>query len=567
MFNLASVLFGKIYGYNGYEASNGRALNLAKFLFNRTKRFLVPLIWLVLLSGCASFDKKRLAEHALPADSNYMLIAPELLAADVEQLVERTIEIHPEAFAVISEQEFRIRAEAIKESIRYPLTSSGFYLRLAPLLAGLKDIHSFIRLPKTLDFAPNLKHSNDKPPRLFPVAVLYENESLYVAADLTEYPQIPTGAIITSIDGIPIEFLLNNMEKLTVTETEAGKRRKIQIDFPWLLSVLGYAKESYLIGYQWKEQSKQVLITGIIPIVDIEQKTESSELRAESDSDITEQSIQNLADSDETHSMSSFYGHSQIDANTELLWFNDFHEKPHVFADYLELRFRGYASSSIDNLIIDVRYNGGGLSQNIKSLLSYLTHTPIEWSHKGEIKVSEPLRKLHQQKTKQRRENKFSWGIQWIPLEWTDALQYELSWSDVGEIIPVEFKPVEPAQNIIPNNIKVLVNGFCFSACATFTAVVNQYGLAETIGENAGSIADIQYVYPIKTKLAYSGLELSLPTMKVYLKPDTATRRFLLANPYSLVSPYVDIKRTAEQIVAREDIILAEAIKRLKSAQ
>jgi len=520
------------------------------------------ILALVALSACVSTDSKNSqltnSLYKNPT-TDTTLIAPELLLSDIEQLVSMTIEIHPEAFSIVSKSDFLNQANAIKQSIQYPLTSKSFYLRIAPLIAKLKDIHSHITIPRKLSLNDDFKNDEKtSKPRLFPAAVLYENKALYVAADLTKDPQIPSGAVIVSINEMPIDFILSKMRMLTASETEAGLRRKIQIDFPWLLSVMGYARESYLIGYLWKNKKQTLLVEGIEPVARTlpEENIQSSELQ---DLQVSKQS-DDSGTIVQSSSQSSFYGYSQLNDDTALLWFNDFYEEPTKFESFLRHRFDQFSEQKITKLIIDVRYNDGGLSKNIKTLLSFLTNQTISWSNRAEIKVSDPLRELHHAKTKQRRKNKYSWGIQWLPLEWTDYLQYEISWSGVGEIVSVVFDPIEPADITPPSSVVVLSNGFCYSACGTFVAVVNSNGLAQTIGEMAGSVASIQYVYPISAKLKNSHLELSLPTMKVYFDTDARNRRDIIIDSDDLIKPQIVVERTPEQIVARQDTTLSEAL-------
>jgi len=531
-----------------------QVLKAFNFIVNQRNILLVSL--LTLLTGCATsrVESPVTEKHQIiQNESRYRLIAPEILRLDVEQIVKRVVEVHPEPFAMVSEQAFRAKAQLVKQSIRFPLSPSEFYLRVAPLIAMLGDIHSNLELPKYLPTQTREAKSVaiNSSPKLFPLAVLYENEHIYVAADLSESPQIPVGALIKSINGAPIDYLLKVMKGLTVLETESGQRRKIQVDFPWLISVMGYARSGYEIVYQWQNQQITLTIEGIVPA-----KTQKEEVLADS-SEVINQS----------NSQSSFYGNSFLTDKTALLWFNDFKEDPQVFSEFLEKQFQKINNRQIKNLIIDVRYNEGGLSQNIKSLLAYLTERPIFWSQAGQINISKPLKKLHRQKTRQRRKNKYQWGLQWLPLEWTDSLLYEVSWSDVGQKIPVEFEKISPQETPTPLKFVVLTNGFCYSACSSFVATVNYYDLAETIGEMAGSYARVQYAYPLITQLSHSQLKLALPTMKLIFDNKFKDRKSVMGGNNNLISPDLFIQRNSQQVIERQDVSLTTALLRIESTK
>jgi len=527
-----------------------------------------------LLSGCASLFPEKTGTRPLDInvfDTPDTQFAAEILRVDVDRLVAMLEEIHPEPFALISRQDFLRKAQTVKQSIRYPLSRSEFYLRVAPLVAELGDIHTRLEIPKYLPnkalaknesrknkYAQNNKTIDTKSKnKLFPLAVLFENDGLYVAADLSLTPQIPTGATITAINNAPVEFLLHVMKRLTAKETAAGQRRRIQVDFPWLLAVMGYAKPEYNIAYQWQEKDITVNIKGIEPV------PERTQTESESGNDIKNEDNPLI---NQSQSLPSFYGFSKLNAHTALLWFNDFNENPQVFKSFLNNRFEYLATQGLTNLIIDVRYNDGGLSQNIKNLLSHITTKPVYWARSGEINISAPLKKLHQEKTRQRRKNKYTWGLQWLPLEWTDSLQYEISWSESGEKVSVDFEAVQPADSTKPTEVIVLTNGFCYSACSSFVATVNQYQLAETIGEIAGSIARVQYGYPLTTKLPHSTLKFTLPTIKLLLDPEIHDRRATMQESDSLIAPRQDYARTQQQIINRQDAILNVALKQLQSS-
>jgi len=533
---------------------------------------------LSLMAGCVSVVPQKNSddiEQASQKNSENSLIAPAILRVDIDFLVANIIAIHPEPFSIISEKSFRQNAEIIKRSIRYPLSRSEFYLRLAPLVASLGDIHSQVELPKHLQNIYRIKNGHTSPSekrpennlsKLFPLAVLYEEQAFYVAADLSANPSIPTGAAITTINGAPIEFLLQVMKRLVVKETETGQRRRIQVDFPWLLAVMGYASENYQIEYLWNNQHYSREISGITPY---SEKAADSGKEPVVDKNDEKKEPSKMAKYDSNQlakPQPSFYGFSQLNSQTALLWFNDFKEDPQVFKNYINQKFKQLKSRGVGNLIIDVRYNDGGLSQNIKTLIAHLIEKDVFWSQNGEIAISNPLKTLHQQKTKQRRINKYRWGLQWLPLEWTDALQYEISWGDIGEKIEVQFAAIEPADSQSHRNIIILTNGFCYSACSSFVAAANYYSFAATMGETAGSFAQVQYAYPLQLKMPHSQLELTLPTMKLMFSSEQSDRKTIMRQKSSLIEPKFVIHRTQAQISARQDALLNAALTKLNSS-
>ena len=196
--------------------------------------------------------------EVLPNAAAVTQISPELLIEELELIKKHLIKIHPQPFARFSKDKFNVQFNQLKESINYPISRSEFYLRLAPLLASLKDIHTFVHLPK--DQFGDFKYRQEK---LLPLALIVEDEKLFVAADLSDSHLINTGSEVLSINGAPTKFLLNVMRALTTQETVTGQNRKIQMEFSWLLAAMGYAGETYKIEYLWHGDSFETQMNGL----------------------------------------------------------------------------------------------------------------------------------------------------------------------------------------------------------------------------------------------------------------------------------------------------------------
>ena len=492
------------------------------------------------LVGCASFKSDvQSREHnnqqddflitpqgELPEAAATTLLSPELLLEELDLIRQNLLSIHPQPFARFSENEFQQQFELLRSSINYPLSRSEFYLRVAPLLANLRDIHSFIHLPK--DQFGHFKYQNEK---LFPLAVILQsdnqlaknksNDRLYVAADLSPQPSLSAGIEILSINQVSVSFLISVMKELTVQETTSGQNRKIQMNFAWLLAAMGYAGETYQVEYLSQGAHHFVNLEGL------------------------EVPRNKLA------SPVSYYGFSQLNSSTALLWLNDFNENQEVFESYLQDKFNQMEKQGLTNLILDLRFNSGGLTENLKSLLSKITKTNIYWASKGKIKVSKQLQKNHRHKTKARRKSKYDKGLRWLPLEWTDSLQHSIWWANEGEIISLQLDPIKPSNNFKPEKTWVLTNGFCYSACSFFVASVNQFKLGKTIGEKPGSLARFQFAYPVAFTLPHSRLKVTFPTMRL---------DFVASEVEDLILPQEVVQRNQLDIEAKHDPVMMRAI-------
>jgi len=485
-----------------------------------------------MLAGCVSMrsgDGEK-STH-LTADATTQ-ISPDLLLEDLAFLRAKLLAIHPQPFARYSQADFKRQYKLLKDTLNYPLSRSEFYLRAAPLLANLRDVHTYVNLPR--DQFGDFKFRGEK---LFPLAVIVDGGQLYVAADLSGENRIPVGARITAINQSPTHFLLNVMRTLIAEETQTGQSGKIQSEFSWLLSSMGYGRKSYQVEYRWQSRVYSAEVDGAQSSPKLPPESTSSESHPSPDGQANESR--------------SFYGFSILTSDTALLWLNDLSEKPEIFSAYLQEKFALLESRAIRNLVIDMRFNSGGLSQNLKTLLAYISSRPVKWAERGTIKISSQLKRNHQNKTRQRRVDKYDWGLQWLPLEWIDRLQTQIWWSRKGKLLDLPLDPIEPQDNYKPQRVWVLTNGGCYSACSFFIASVNHYQLGKTLGERPGSLARFQFAYPVQITLPHSDLEVTLPTMRVDFVESPLLQPAL---------PQQIIERNQSDIEQRRDPVLRRAL-------
>ena len=494
------------------------------------KLFIVGSI-LLWLAGCASIRPDSTEPVAVPIEEPVLAaaastqISPDLLKEELELIESHLKAIHPEPFGRTSQSDFESNLASLKNTIIYPQSRAEFYLKVAPLLASLNDVHSFVHLPK--DQFGDFHRRGEK---LFPLAVILQQENLYVAADLSNNSSIPAGARVLTINDVPISHIVNQMRKLAVKETPSGQNRRIQMDFAWLMAALGYAAPEYLTKYEFNGEIHEVASVGM----EVPKPSRSP------------------------GKVISYYGYSKLTENTVLLWLNDFNEDQDKFASYLEDKFNLMERQGVSNLILDLRYNSGGLSENLKALLARITHKPVHWASKGKIKISKHLKSAHRTNTRHRRESKYNWGLQWLPLEWTNKLQREIWWADLGDYVELQLEPVSPSKNKGLKRVWVLTNGFCYSACSFFVASVKHYELGRIIGEKPGSIAKYQFAYPVTMTLPHSGLRFTLPSMRLDF-PETAQE--------DLILPDLLITRSQQEISRKKDPILAKALREAESAE
>ena len=86
--------------------------------------------------------------HIKADNQNNGKISKEQAIEDVDSLVYRLCEIHPNVFSVVTPTNFLMQAHAIKQSFPDSLTTLEFYKKVAPLVASIGDGHTSLVMIK-----------------------------------------------------------------------------------------------------------------------------------------------------------------------------------------------------------------------------------------------------------------------------------------------------------------------------------------------------------------------------------------------------------------------------------
>jgi len=444
---------------------------------------------------------------------------PGQLREDLRFLDKSLKEIHPEPFSRLDKSAYQNIYQQLHQNLIWPLRRQDFYRQMAPLISKFSDTHTQLIYPQQeyLNFVSQYGK--------FPLALLYSSDGLFVVADGQDKIKIPIGAKLLAINDIAIESILDNFKSYIPAETDSGQRRMIQMEFSRLLWSLYKVNSSYEIDYLWQDRVFRKTVIA------------KKALRGESQ-----------------HPVSSHYGSYAINRNTRLLWLNDFNEKYDKFELFLDRQFRQIAEQKVSNVILDLRYNKGGITDNLALLLSYLTKDEVSWANKGSVKLSKPFRRHHYRLLTNTKNEKYGQYLDWLPVEYLNVLQWEILFASDGEWLEANIDAVRKNEEFgFDGKLYVLSNGYCFSACASLVATLQQNHRAIVIGESPGSQTHVQYGYPIEVFLPNTQLKLVIPAMKFELDDSDMEQK--------MITPDYQIERSVKDIALGQDTVLDFALK------
>ncbi|OAA22342.1 hypothetical protein [Kosmotoga sp. DU53] len=136
------------------------------------------------------------------------LFTPEQLREDLDFLVSKIVEEYYNPWLKVDETEFWNLVEEKRAQLDHDMTWSEFYKIAAPLVATLHDQHSFLQPP------------SDAVIRVFPFRLHRVKDKAVVINSVCE---LPVGAIVTKINGIPVENIIQELEMYGTYETPESR--------------------------------------------------------------------------------------------------------------------------------------------------------------------------------------------------------------------------------------------------------------------------------------------------------------------------------------------------------
>jgi len=479
---------------------------------------------LLTLQGCQTVPQRPLLSLYTPAEVN----------TDIKYVKSALLNVHVAPFERADKATFLQALTKLELSNFWLQSRIDIYRGLAPIVATLKEAHTHLIYPSALSRADGFD------PAVFPLAVLVEANGVFVVHDSRKVDKIPSGAKIRSINGVKIGLIVERMMHFIPVETEPGGRRQVQLQFALqLIRDLGF-QPPFKVQWTFKNVPHLSNIQGGLNHARVKATSMGS----------GEGQNQNTAD-DQSH-----WGWEALPDHSRLLWISDFDGSPDQFGTFLANFFAGVHRDRIARIIIDVRYNWGGLSDNVLRLLSYLERSPVVWANSIRIKNSSQFRSANKIATSKVKQRKLGAALSWLPWQYLSSWNWRLLFAGEGESFDqkVTPEPLQPLKSRFKGQLAVVTNGYCFSGCAFFVEAISNHGRGMIVGEEPGSLVGVQYGFPVLITLPNSGLQLSVPIARI------ATSK--VAYP---VYPDILTYRTAADIAQGHDPVIASALNALQT--
>jgi C-terminal processing protease CtpA/Prc len=370
---------------------------------------LLPL--LALLIACA------------PAQTQY---SPEEVREDITYLQQQLEDYHPGFYRYTDKEEMDDSFLKAKESTG--LNDIGLYQRVNFLLSKIGCGHTRSRMSDAM------RNNFEQNQRFLPLSVKFLGDKVYVRQSLDE--QAPEGSQILAINRQSIGEIRQQIYQHLPADgvIETGKERLTELLFDAYYQL-------YIDTTATTYQLEMIDANGdtLTTRVDGVSQEQVNSIRASFSGDLL--SLE--------HSEDYAYMRIRTFSNQSL------HGNGYDYEQFLAESFKELKAKGTENLILDLRGNGGGKDDYGALLVSYLAKEPYGYFDRIEVTKNYPGRSKKIGNT------------------------YHVT-SHNG------LTTWQPNENRFEGNVYVLIDGFSFSTCADVATVLHHHGWATFLGEETG---------------------------------------------------------------------------------
>ncbi|MEJ5106738.1 S41 family peptidase [Chryseobacterium sp. MYb328] len=484
---------------------------------------------LAMLSSCASIKRHN--------EQRASCIPPEQLKEDVDFAYSKLQQMHPQLYWYIPKQELDHKIDSLKKTLNEPLTPLQFYFKLQPVIAGIREGHLSLRIPRKKFTKKEIKKLDQKKGLFSRFGYYISGDQMYITENRDTIDNIQPGTEILSINNIPVSDYIKKYRSLISSD---GYNTTFQ---PYFLKDLFF-------GYYTAENGLSDKAT-IETLYKGEKHTYTLSRESKSDHDLEKDKEMNKRTQDKKLNdyvaASNSYNRSFkfLDKDSSIAYIKVKSFSREYSEEFYKKTFSKIKNAKSDYLIIDVRNNYGGSLYEINNLYSYLTDKPFTLIKPSQVTSRDiPLRTNYFRKS-----TPLEYAIKSISYPSYFFAQAFSTYKKDGKIFykMKADKPTKPNKGAFHGKVFVLINGGSFSASSIITAKLKNDKRATLVGEETGGANDgtVAGFYSYQ-KLPNS--EIRFPIGLLLVQPNID-----FSDTKKGVIPDVEIKESMQDIIDKKD--------------
>lgn len=511
-------------------------------------KYSIFLILTVFVFSCTSkkaFNKKISSTHPVQKQ-----------IADLKIVKNSLEQNHPGLYWYISKKELDFKFDSLESIINSPATSLEFYRQLASVVASVKCGHTKMNYPglKLSKFQKDsIKKAGDRP--LSQIFYFVDSNRLFISSvKKKELSDTLKGTEILAIDDVNASEIIRKAESLYASD---GYN---QTFYP---AVLNRSFDAYYyLSYGKSDSSKLTLkrndsiynywLKTIKPVKEDKKLSTPQEI---GEKKIADKNAKKLKRKNRYKGVDQF-GKPLLDlkydsllSSTAIMTVRSFSFDHANFRKFFRQSFQQLEEKKIENLILDVRNNGGGSLMACNRLFRYLYNQSHQFTGQAYTKNSflKPIK--YEEKSNLIKVLE----IGFYPVRLLSKLMFERK-DSLGHYAYLPTAHLKnPLKNVFEGKLLVLTNGFSFSATSLLSANLQSVKRGTFIGVETGggynqcTAGRIPFV-----NLPNTGLKLRLPLKTI----DIVDKRKLYGRG---VFPDVEVTDSIEDVLANKDGVMEKA--------
>ena len=283
--------------------------------------------------------------------------SPEQLKEDYTKFYTIMEKVHTGLFEYVTEREWQALKDSCAQLFTYPMSHSEFYRLIAWHVGKVRNIHT---RHGVTDWWYRQKQN------IFPFNIMYFDDKLYVSESLVKEIEFPRGCEIIQINGkTPLE--IKNMIWPFIPADgfiETSKMASLNDYFPWYFSLFVEEAETYDITIKKLDGNTETITTAGLEDSFSHLSFQHIQKRKKSSLELT------------------------IDDQLKTAYFRI--EDSRVFKDSIQTYFQRIRDRGVNNLIIDLRGEGGMRDEEqVAELYSYLITKPSKIYESLQVKSND----------------------------------------------------------------------------------------------------------------------------------------------------------------------------------
>ncbi len=425
-----------------------------------------------MLSSCASIKRHN--------EQRASCIPPEQLKEDVDFAYSKLQQMHPQLYWYIPKKELERKFDSLKLTLNEPLTPLQFYFKFQPVIAGIREGHLSLRIPRTKLTKKEIKKLDHKKGLFSRFEYYISGDQMYITGNRDGIENIQPGTEILSINNVPVSDYIKKYRSLISSD---GYNTTFQ---PYFLKDLFFGYYTAENGLADKA-TLETLYKGQKHTYTLSRESKSDD-DLEKDKEMNKRTQEKRLNDYVASSNSYNRSFKFLDKDSTIAYIKVKSFSREYSDEFYKKTFSKIKNAQSDYLIIDVRNNYGGSLYEINNLYSYLTDKPFTLIKPSQVTSRDiPLRTNYFRKS-----SPLDYAIKSISYPSYFFAQAFSTYKKDGKVFykMKADKPTKPNKEAFQGKVFVLINGGSFSASSIITAKLKNDKRAILVGEETGGAND-----------------------------------------------------------------------------